>query len=55
MQLHGGRAHGVRARLQARDGAVARRAGQRAQRDARHLHTVRADEGQPGLVDAHDH
>lgn len=55
VQLHGGRAHGVRAGLQARDRPVARRARQRAQRHARHIHTLRAHEGFARLLDAHDH
>lgn len=45
----------MRARLQARDRAVARRAGQRAQRNARHLYTIRPHESQPRFLDAHDH
>lgn len=55
VQLHGGGAHGVRAGLQARDRPVARRARQRAQRNARHLHSVRAYESQPRILDAYDY
>lgn len=55
VQLHRGRHHGVRARLQARDRALALGAHVRPERHARGLHTVRPDEGQPGLVDADDH
>ena len=55
VQLHRGRAHGVRAGLQARDWSVARRAGERAERDARYLHPLRAHESQPRFLDAHDH
>ena len=55
LRLHRGRERGLRAGLQARGRPLAQHTDEHPERHARHLHSVRPDEGESSQLDADDH